>query len=175
MACTGSYPLPTQLPPHSPSLENIRSHMEDSLMFGDSLMKRITIWCSRASRFACTRRILSRKLIRYRASLSTAEFQVDRPLFVEILQGSYSLQAGETPKHLVYRRRSANVVRLLHGVSVDVKREYAGICSTVPRSQSLGVGGSSGSATDHTLTGRSWLGSLVALTTYIGTKLSTET
>ena len=56
------------------------------------------------------------------------------------------MQASETSKHPVHRGRGTKVVRILHGVSVDAKWKYAGICSKIPRSQSLGVGKSDGLA-----------------------------
>jgi hypothetical protein len=60
--------------------------------------------------------------------------------YQEILQGGYSSQAGESPKHPVDRRRGTQAVRVLHGVSVDAEWKYIGICEKVPRSQSLGTG-----------------------------------
>ena len=60
---------------------------------------------------------------------------------LEILQGSYSCQASESSKRLVNRRRGAQVVPVLHGVSVDAKWKHTGISRETPRSQSIEIGG----------------------------------
>ena len=59
---------------------------------------------------------------------------------LEILQGSHNSQASEASEHLVHRRCGTKYVRVLHGVSVDGERKYAGIRKKAPRSQSLGTG-----------------------------------
>jgi len=61
-------------------------------------------------------------------------------LYLEILQGGYTSQASEPSQRFVYRRRGTEIVRVLHGVSVDGEWEFNGICNEVPRSQSVGTG-----------------------------------
>jgi serine/threonine protein kinase len=77
---------------------------------------------------------------------------------LEILQGGYSCQASESSKHLVNRGRGAQVVRVLHGVSVDAKRKHTGISRETSRSQSIGIGGSSAWQFDPALNGLQLVG-----------------
>ena len=155
MAYTGFSPLVTRLLSNLPSLPvavSDRSRLEDSLMSGGTPMRKVTIGCSPSNLFACTSWIPSKQLTR--CGVSSPEIGDRLTIFrPEILQGGRGLQASEAPEYLDHRRRGTQIVRVLHGVSVDGEWESAAICGKAPGSQSLGAGGSNPHPTHPPLMG----------------------
>ena len=96
--------------------------------------EKIAIWCLHSNLFACTSMILAQRSTRHRALPSASGLRADRQFFVQIF----------CKEILVCKHpdigRGAKIVPVLYRVPVDGEWKHGGICSEVPRSQSLGIG-----------------------------------